>query len=723
MADTFNSDLTGTDAPSAPGSFRGTGRPVTPQRESSTLDTVLGIGETIFKGGLEIVAQKRKRGLQAEVAESISSNLSQLRKLKAAGDQNINMSQEINVRLAAKAKELRVKGFDPEEINKAFRDEGFLPPKAALFNDLAAEELREEVAQANRMEEFLDAAVERNVQVKNPDGSMNRGATIAQAQLEATAQQSQAALFAELGLVVGTDGKISETARPEYFVKRVQIRKDVFTEVLIGMRGHINVLQDMLANATLKDLPAIEEQIQGITKIADQYRLQQVRNSVLLNKPEAADHMAFVDSVLLSITGGILDLEDIGDLNAMKATVAAVNWANQHTEFINFRDFSAISRFSKLNDRIGASFFNLALGQKGNRNKLQDVVTRELGVFTDQKPPVADFAPTTRAPKEAEVGELGADEAPYSEDERKRRIQFSIDIQREIRDQNLLVEGKADSFAWLKTHGPLFNARNKLSSADKKVLTEEYTSNSFIQNMEASLAIFPKKTAVVGAYAFDIVQEDLQNLGRELGNLSFSGRLDRDFEVVYDKVAKEFVVQDTQEFKDTALTVEMSLGTPKSGTFGNIPSIKERLEKINRDAKMLLKTRQFKDAFKEGSDIEFLEDTGALISGSGGDNELLGHGPIDLSELKPEISKALDVLNPLMEALGVPLVVTSTNKGTHMKGSKHFTNQAIDIRSRQLTLKKQRDLVKTLAEQLGQDYDVVLESDHIHIEFDPKENK
>lgn len=66
--------------------------------------------------------------------------------------------------------------------------------------------------------------------------------------------------------------------------------------------------------------------------------------------------------------------------------------------------------------------------------------------------------------------------------------------------------------------------------------------------------------------------------------------------------------------------------------------------------------------------------------------------------------------------------ITSANDGTHMEGSKHYTNEAFDIRiwnivgghavTRTWTVKMQR--------ALGNNYDVVLEEDHIHAEYDPK---
>ena len=66
--------------------------------------------------------------------------------------------------------------------------------------------------------------------------------------------------------------------------------------------------------------------------------------------------------------------------------------------------------------------------------------------------------------------------------------------------------------------------------------------------------------------------------------------------------------------------------------------------------------------------------------------------------------------------------ITSGNDSTHMKGSKHYTNEAFDVRT--LNLIDGRDAAKLwttrIREALGLKYQVVLEKDHIHVEYDPK---
>lgn len=67
------------------------------------------------------------------------------------------------------------------------------------------------------------------------------------------------------------------------------------------------------------------------------------------------------------------------------------------------------------------------------------------------------------------------------------------------------------------------------------------------------------------------------------------------------------------------------------------------------------------------------------------------------------------------------VVITSLNDSQHMAGSLHYLGQAVDFRTRTLTLNQLNQIVAELKNRLYPlGYDVVLESDHIHIEYDPK---
>lgn len=69
---------------------------------------------------------------------------------------------------------------------------------------------------------------------------------------------------------------------------------------------------------------------------------------------------------------------------------------------------------------------------------------------------------------------------------------------------------------------------------------------------------------------------------------------------------------------------------------------------------------------------------------------------------------------------GKPITITSILDGKHRDGSKHYDGQAFDIRTFIYTVTELNELMAALKEALGPDFDVVLENDHIHIEYDPK---
>jgi len=731
MAEAFNQDLTGVAVPRGAESF-GRARLQRPQAEVGGLAGFINIGSTIFAGALKIQEDSRSRGLKKEVAEGIADSLTKLRKFKEAGGQGGNGSQQFNLRLMALSKELQVRGIDSEDINAAFRDEGFLPPKAALFEEIANEENREEAAQAAREEEAIDTAFEQGVAVPDKFGNIDREATLDLIKSQVQAATAQAQIMAGLGVVRKPSGEFSETARFRYFQKRPELRKLVFRQLLVGLRAPVNKLTTLLRVATPADVGEIKKQMLDVTDLADKFRLGQVRLSVGLTGPERDDHLAFVDSLLLSMSGSALNIQDAKDLSSLKAIAATMDFANKNMGILNIEDLPTLAAISLMSTQMGAAFASVALGQDDIRAKIQRQVSEELIRFGERKTPIADFTPPPN-PKPSDLSELGADEAKHSVEDQLGRIQKSIDLQDEFQKKNIRVQKAPDAYSWLAIQGPLFNARDQLTANDKKAVAKVMTHPNYLANLQASEEFFSEKAAAVGAFSFDMVQQDLQTNVRELSNVAGFGTQGRDFDVKFNSVTKKFEVVDLNPLGAARRPGAGPLVGGKS--FADVPAIQKRLERINKDVDFMLKTRQFKDTNQGGTEVDFIADVQALISGS----EAVGVGQqvagapdtpnvqtatnITLEDLQPEILSVIDLAAPLFETLNVPLVITSTTKGKHKKGSKHLVGQAIDIRSRQLAGKNQKKMVNDLTDALGPDYDVVLESDHIHIEFDPKEAK
>jgi len=64
-------------------------------------------------------------------------------------------------------------------------------------------------------------------------------------------------------------------------------------------------------------------------------------------------------------------------------------------------------------------------------------------------------------------------------------------------------------------------------------------------------------------------------------------------------------------------------------------------------------------------------------------------------------------------------IVTYTTNGRHSANSLHYSGNAVDLRTRDMTEEQRQQAVEDLRNELGDDYDVVDEGDHIHVEYDP----
>ena len=89
---------------------------------------------------------------------------------------------------------------------------------------------------------------------------------------------------------------------------------------------------------------------------------------------------------------------------------------------------------------------------------------------------------------------------------------------------------------------------------------------------------------------------------------------------------------------------------------------------------------------------------------------------------QPEIERARRVVFEVWKRYGYSVTVTSGEEphASHQAQSKHYVGLAEDYRTRDVAPSHLADMVADVRARLGSDYDVVLESDHLHIEFDPK---
>jgi hypothetical protein len=82
---------------------------------------------------------------------------------------------------------------------------------------------------------------------------------------------------------------------------------------------------------------------------------------------------------------------------------------------------------------------------------------------------------------------------------------------------------------------------------------------------------------------------------------------------------------------------------------------------------------------------------------------------VNIDGLTEQMNEAVRILDKTKK----DCFITSGTEGLHMPGSRHYSGNAIDIRTLDFT-KNELSLL------LGREYDVVQEKDHIHIEYDRK---
>ena len=63
--------------------------------------------------------------------------------------------------------------------------------------------------------------------------------------------------------------------------------------------------------------------------------------------------------------------------------------------------------------------------------------------------------------------------------------------------------------------------------------------------------------------------------------------------------------------------------------------------------------------------------------------------------------------------------ITSVLGGRHLPYSWHYWGRAVDVSTRDIDREKLEKLVVEMRRDLGFQYDVIYDSDHLHIEFDP----
>ena len=93
---------------------------------------------------------------------------------------------------------------------------------------------------------------------------------------------------------------------------------------------------------------------------------------------------------------------------------------------------------------------------------------------------------------------------------------------------------------------------------------------------------------------------------------------------------------------------------------------------------------------------------------------------VNIAHLSNGMLLALIVLDQVYSSYGYETVITSGNDAKHSKTSFHYDNNALDTRTMHLREEDKQKIADEVKSRLGQDYDVVLEIDHLHTECQPR---
>lgn len=93
---------------------------------------------------------------------------------------------------------------------------------------------------------------------------------------------------------------------------------------------------------------------------------------------------------------------------------------------------------------------------------------------------------------------------------------------------------------------------------------------------------------------------------------------------------------------------------------------------------------------------------------------------VNLQGVRPELVFAMMIVAIIYKEKGSLLVITSIVDGKHSDTSLHYTGCAFDCRIKNTSTAQVGMIKSAIKEALTEDFDVVLEKTHIHIEYQPR---
>lgn len=91
-----------------------------------------------------------------------------------------------------------------------------------------------------------------------------------------------------------------------------------------------------------------------------------------------------------------------------------------------------------------------------------------------------------------------------------------------------------------------------------------------------------------------------------------------------------------------------------------------------------------------------------------------------LTAIMQRACSTIEVAARLVQGDKYEITITSAKDGKHSANSLHYEGKAVDIRTWDMKPGTIKSTARVIADRLGGKYDVVVENNHIHIEYDPK---
>lgn len=98
----------------------------------------------------------------------------------------------------------------------------------------------------------------------------------------------------------------------------------------------------------------------------------------------------------------------------------------------------------------------------------------------------------------------------------------------------------------------------------------------------------------------------------------------------------------------------------------------------------------------------------------------LKNNNINLAGISPALVLALFICDEVYKKHGKDLVITSVNDSAHSMTSLHYAGAAADLRTSYFIDDVDQIVQAEIRAKLNADFDVILEADHIHIEYQPR---